>query len=107
MPSLSGDATKLPKWAQRDLERLQRDVQTWKQRACTGPEGSNTFIWMGMDELKPLGDSPNIRFQTGSGWRDHIQVRLTDRNELLVMGSDQILITPQAGNVITIQNVIR
>lgn len=75
------DVTKLPKWAQREIERLGRDVEYWKAKATAGPDNSDTFIAQHPVDT-PLGDSPRIRFVLPNGGRieahiveDHLQVR--------------------------------
>lgn len=60
------DITKLPKWAQREIERLAANVAYWEAIATAGPETSNTKVRRhGGDTY--LGDSPRIEFMLDDG----------------------------------------
>ena len=100
-----GDRSRLPKWAQAELLRLESDVDYWKARASAGPEDSDTFIHQ-WEHPTPLGHGPVIRFQlTGDDqFRDGIQVRRSG-DAILVHGGDTLQVEPQASNALKIRNV--
>ena len=99
------DISKLPKWAQAELLRLESDVDYWKARATEGPEDSDTFIHSYLDPT-PIGKGPIVRFQlTGDDqFRDAIQVR-RDGDAIYVSGGDTLQVEPRASNVVKVRNV--
>lgn len=67
------DITKLPKWAQSELRRLERDLASARETLAAGPEDSNTFADP-YSTRRPLGADPTILFVLGE--RDEIRVRV-------------------------------
>lgn len=88
---------KLPKWAQNELYRLRTNETYWKAQALAGPEQSNTFVVQDGESIKPLGDSPNIRFNLGPDWHEKIEVRV-EGNRVLVYGGDTLAVMPRSSN---------
>lgn len=99
------DRTKLPKWAQQELARLEQSVEYWQGLAVVGPEGSDTFVRQGWTReagqlLKPLGDSPSILFDTQSG---RIEARVQDDYlQVASYGAGWLQIRPQSSNVVRV-----
>lgn len=95
----SKDRTKLPKWAQSEIERLERNVEYWQKRATAGPEDSDTFARNVGNEADdtPLGRERMIRFQMGSEWWQYIDVRKEDAR-LVIQANAMIKILPAASN---------
>lgn len=98
------DTSKLPKWAQQRIDKLERDVEYWKARATEGPENSDTFISWPMDSPKPLGSGYNIRFVVGSGSGDYIEVRNQQDGSVEVRTAWRgMRIHPTASNTIVVR----
>lgn len=92
------DRSKLPVWAQRELERLERDLEYNRAKLRQGPEDSVAFAEPYSDAPRPLGPDPHIEFHVGGG-----KVQVSIKNDALnIMGMDGILVAPQAGNVIRV-----
>lgn len=62
---MSGDVSKLPKWAQREIASLERQVFEWKALALDGPGDTDTSVRSLMGEMKPLERGARVRFQVG------------------------------------------
>lgn len=92
---------KLPQWVQRELRRLERDVEDWKTQATAGPEDSNTFIQRFGNDT-PLGDSPRVQFRLGEGWHQSIEVRV-EGDHVIVHGGSGLLVEPRAANSISLR----
>lgn len=107
-----GDVSKLPKWAQAEISRLESNVEHWKDRALSGPTDSDTFAHPAGDDRnpggKPLGRGTRVRFWTQKGSVDgqpghYIDVRLADaigggRALEINSGSHSIHVIPQSSN---------
>lgn len=98
------DRSKLPRWAQSELEVLAADVAYWKGKANAGPDDSDTFVMHADDDDQPLGRQPVVRFQVSGAnrLRDSIQVYV-DGDSIRVRGGDTIQVEPQASNVVRIR----
>ena len=103
----SGDVTKLPKWAQQEIERLERDVEHFQATLSVGPDDSNTFADPYSSAPRPLGHGTTIEFVMTDGTR--IRVR-AERNSVSgaydridVNGGDTIAVLPRAANSVEIQ----
>lgn len=99
---MTGDVTKLPKWAQSEICRLERDLATAYEKLTAGPEDSNTFADPYGEAERPLGDSPNIVFKWGDRHTERITVRL-EGESLSIQGGDQIMVHPRASNSVYIK----
>lgn len=96
------DITKLPVWAQRKIEVLQRDISYLNSKLAAGPENSNTFADPYSSAPRPLGDSPTVEFVVGPDkLRDRIRVRV-EGDEIDVNGSTIMTVRPRAGNSVRI-----
>lgn len=93
---------KLPKWAQHELERLERDLAYAKKRLADGPEDSRVFADPYSDPPRPLGRDTSIDFKLGEGWGQRINVRIED-DGIKIMGGNRLSIIPKASNVVHIR----
>jgi hypothetical protein len=89
---------RLPKWAQREIEQLNGNVDHWKAKAQIGPEGSNTFVDSGLNDEKPLGHGPRIRFQLGDRWDEKVEAHI-EGDFLTIHGGHALEIQPVSSNV--------
>ena len=100
------DRSKLPVWAQREIERLERDIEHYKGVLSHGPEDSRVFADPFSSAPRPLGPNPLIEFRVGDdSISDRIRVRLEDRNDdtrIYVSGGTRMFIYPLAGNSVEI-----
>lgn len=99
------DTTKLPKWAQQEIDRLERNVEYWKARATAGPNNSNTFVRNSHhDDDTPLGAGPIVRFfpGPGRGWADVVEVNIVG-DQVRVCGGDLLGIFPSSSNSFTVK----
>ena len=89
---------RLPKYAQVEIARLEKEVEHWKQQyeQTIGKAESNTFIWQGMEEVG-IG-SPTVRYYLPHGCVD---VSIVDQ-KLNIRGGDRIAILPDASNSATV-----
>ena len=102
--------TKLPKWAQRRIEVLERDLEYAHQQLSAGPEDSNVFADPYSDTLKPLGKDVSVEFVLREGddrrpSNDSIFVRLETQSNsephLVVMSNRSLLaVCPRSSNMI-------
>ncbi|HLU31859.1 MAG TPA: hypothetical protein VK088_08850 [Acidimicrobiia bacterium] len=90
---MSGDRTKLPKWAQREIEVLEQDKAYWKAKALMGPSDSNTFS----NEGRPLGMNARVRFVLGEHLTVDARIR---RGQVEIMASDRLAVIPHSTNVV-------
>lgn len=91
---------KLPKWAQRELSRLEGNASYWERKATAGPEQSNTFSEHGE---RPLGTDETIRFHLDDKrdrMGDVIEARLDGNRLRVVAPSSMLAISPQSSNII-------
>lgn len=95
------DTTRLPKWAQQELYRLERDLESAYARLAEGPENSNTFADPYAKAPRALGDSPMIEFRFGTKWGEKFQVRLED-DHLVISGGSSLAIHPRSSNGINV-----
>jgi len=105
---------KLPKWAQSEMSKLQRNEEYWKQecRIVSAKESDVSIRYPGdMDERVFVPSGVSIKFQVGSHWVDYIEVRLKEdyniNNQsikvLHVSGASGFLhVRPQSSNVVDI-----
>ena len=109
--SSAGDVTRLPKWAQRRIEVLERALAYERAKLAQGPEGSMAFADPHSEAPRPLGPRPHIRFLVGETLRgryQEIDISLADRQpdgirRLQIMGSDSILVCPRSTNLVEIE----
>lgn len=99
------DLTKLPKWAQNEIDRLQRNVEHWKAQALAGPETSDTWIEHHAGRGRtPLGEGVHVVFTLPGGhelqvYREGHQLRIAGD------GHSAIAAVPQASNVLWVRPV--
>ena len=96
---MKGDITKLPKWAQAEIERLTRDLESAYAKLNVGPEDSDTFADPYSEARQPLGKGTSIVFEFGEGHGKRINARL-EGETLVVQGGDSLIVQPRASNSI-------
>lgn len=101
-----GDRSKLPKWAAQEMERRERDVAYWEERATAGPDDSDTFARNVSGNDTPLGQERTIRFQVGPEWWQYIDVRKQD-NSVIIHANAMVNIHPSASNAFNVTLVER
>ena len=99
---MRGDRTKLPTWAQRVLERLERDLEYAEQRLTAGPEDSNTFADPYAEASRPLGRDVSVEFRTGPTRSERVIVRV-NKDKVNIHGGNSLRIFPSSSNVIEVQ----
>jgi hypothetical protein len=93
------DITKLPKWAQREISRLTRDLVANKAKLAQGPENSNVFADPYSDAPRPLGRDTSISFRlTDEDRRSNRVIVRMDGDKLVIQGGDSLSILPRASN---------
>lgn len=105
-PGIIDRFERLPKWAQQEIERLQRSVEWWQQQASVGPEDSTVFAEPHSDAPRPLGTDPVVRFQNPLDPQSMLDVmRMKPGSAVLEIRSNQgaIEVSPQSGNVIRVR----
>lgn len=95
------DRTNLPKWAQNEISRLERDLAYERDKLAQGPENSNTFAEPYATTPRPLGENPNIEFRLGDKWGDKINVRI-EGDKLQILGGSRITIFPESSNTFSV-----
>jgi len=75
------DITKLPRWAQDRIGKLERDLAAERRKLSAGPENSDTFADPYASAPRPLGRHTRIQFV---GERDEFHVHIDDDGELTV-----------------------
>ena len=104
---MSYDVTKLPKWAQSEIARLESNVADYKKMAyavTTSEEEqlpiSNTEVAQGFDkDSKYLPPDTTVRFHGDAGWLD---VTVSKRG-IEVHAQDPLKVKPQSSNSIYIE----
>jgi hypothetical protein len=98
-----GDVTKLPKWAQVEIRRLERDLEAAYEKISTGPEDSRIIANPNSAAPTPLGTTTLIQFSLGEHWGEKIEVYL-EGDAVVLRGGDGLTIQPWAGNVIKLRS---
>lgn len=101
---MKGDVTKLPKWAQREIGRLERDVEHLKGQLSAGPEDSDTFANAFSAARRPLGAQTDIEFVLANGKiRARIEPGRGVFGRLYISGDDGLRVMPNAFNSIELE----
>lgn len=108
MPFSERDLTKLPKWAQQEIERLQHDLEWAKGKLTAGPEDSDTFA-NPYSDATPLGKGTIIAFHTDEKG-SYFNVRMRENGELDIHysprgGAQAIGVVPSASNSVRLRPV--
>ena len=93
----------LPKWAQNELARLERDLEYTRAKLAQAPDDSRVFANPYSDAPQPLGDA-DVEFRVND--HDKFKVGLDDVRDgtvLTVYGGDTLQIEPQASNVVRVR----
>ena len=93
------DVTKLPRWAQSRIQKLERDVDYYQRKLSAGPENSDTFADAYSDARRPLGPGTIVEFRLPEG---RVRIRTDEHGYLDVNGDDRIQIEPQASNAVRV-----
>jgi hypothetical protein len=96
------DITKLPKWAQREISRLERDLAAAYEKISTGPEDSRIIANPHGSAPAPLGSTATIQFSLGERWSEKVEVYI-DGDAVVLRGGDGLTIQPWSGNVIKLR----
>jgi len=101
-----GDRSTLPKWAQQEMERLERDRDAWKEKAFyAATEGGLTdtaIRWRPLpDRGVPIGSTIECKTNTGE-----IEARMRGEDARLEVRtlSGPIIIEPYTSNVVCISS---
>lgn len=95
----------LPKWAQQEIGRLERDLESARAKLRVGPEDSDTFADATLSELaRPLGKGARIEFRFGDSWHERITAYIEDRR-LVVHGGSVLAVFPRSSNGVEIEVV--
>ena len=112
---------KLPVWARTEIERLTRDVKSWREEAlaASGGDGrrTDTVVWDGLGEERGLPPGTIIRFymapKAPGGERRYLEARVEydhgatkgkgEATGITVRGWRPINVKPGASNLITIE----
>jgi len=99
------DRSKLPKWAQREIERQERDIAYLQGKLAAGPENSDTFADPYSEgAMRPLGRGTTVEFRINPQSKIRCRVMNTHRGPVLdVNGDVGIYIEPTASNAIRIR----
>lgn len=99
---------RLPQWAQRELENLERTVAYLRGKLAEGPENSDTFVdHLGAERRTPLGQRPRISFHLEepgeAGWNAHGSVEahtleVRGRRVLALTGQPGLQVLPRSSN---------
>ncbi len=110
MPEFTdAEFAKLPKWAQRKVDDLQRRVRSAEKsaeeaRLATEPSLCNTQLKPYDDIPIGLGTGETVRFILNRTVRDeYVDVRVDEYGRLLLHGYRGIQIIPQASNAARVQ----
>lgn len=99
-----GDVSKLPKWAQWEIERLSRDLeyQTEKARTFFGGEKSRVRLEHFPQPLEEcfIPSNTSVAFQLADGW---VRCHLDQDGTLCVSGDDAISLRPRAANLVWVR----
>ncbi len=103
---MRGDVTKLPKWAQREIIHLERDLADARAKLSAGPEDSNTFADPYGAAPRPLGNDSTIRFALGDpdDWGSFIEAYV-EGDHVVIRGGNGLAVLPEASNVIQVKPV--
>ena len=97
------DVTKLPKWAQEYIERLEseaKDTQKLLEEMGMGEEAPVSWINESLDVWVGIPNRAEILFRLESG--GHISVKWREQHLNIYSAPDRLLIEPWAVNSITI-----
>ena len=103
---IDGDITKLPKWAQSRIQRLERDIAFYQERLAEGPENSDTFAEPYATPPRPLGRETTVELRLGdNGEAIHVRTErdTRGRRSVYVYGSNMHLsVQPLSSNTLRI-----
>ena len=97
------DESKLPKWAQIELNRLRRDVENYRaQIEQMDTNAQSNVTWStGLDDEHTLPTNARITFHTENG---RIMAYLY-KDQLEINGSYAVVVSPKASNAFVIKIV--
>jgi hypothetical protein len=106
-----GDASKLPKWAQRELSNLGREVDDLRAQLLVKHTTEKTrvsFSSDGMQTMIPVPEHSTVRFNFGDddrAWGMFIDVSINVHrpDEVSISGGDLVEVLPHSGNVVGVR----
>jgi hypothetical protein len=106
---MSDDISKLPKWAQNEIELLRRDLNSAKNEAHQLREkafGGSGIVAIEEYEIDGpntfLPDTASIVFSFGSEWWEKITVT-HEGTSIKVRGGAAIKVSPEVANVVSVE----
>lgn len=93
---------RLPKWAQREIDRLTMRLREASERLSAGPGDSNVFAHPYCDNPTPLGRDTMVKFVMGEASGDALHVGIFE-DGLRVYGHRGIVIQPRARNAVDVR----
>jgi hypothetical protein len=105
MTTTTRDVSRLPQWAQHEINRLTRDVEYWKSKATEGPEDSRVHV-VYRTGTRPLDSYAQIAFRwpDEQAFRGYHQITAVIEDDALrIVGDGSILVQPWAANVIKVR----
>jgi hypothetical protein len=97
--------SKLPKYAQNRIVKLEQDLAAAHRRLAEGPEDSRVFLDPSNRTPRPLGVSPTVRFYPHGRTGDYIDVRVDEPGFIAVRTSGHLLLSTVASNGVEVRSV--
>lgn len=99
---MTGNVSRLPKWAQDEIFYLTRDRDHFKELLSAGPDKATVYVQLLAEQLTPIGEHVTIYFippGLGQFADEAFEVRMTNHGELHVAsgGSGAIAAVPGGG----------
>lgn len=106
----TGDVTRLPVWAQKEIQellhkvnRLEAEVVERDEYIHSQHEGTNVFIGRGINQERPLPKNADLNFRFSDRWDNSISVRHDShypRTVYVTSLDGQLVVSPASGNAI-------
>lgn len=100
---------RLPKYAQRRIEKLEADAAYWKEKARQVDEGdTNVWLWQGIDDI-PLPRDSKVRFSMNEdrfGVKHYIDVshNAPGLDAIYIhTGIDRLVVVPVSSNTLKVR----
>lgn len=100
---------RLPKWAQREIERLERRVADAEMIAeeallATDPDQTDTYVSPMYPKKIGLPSGERVCFRLGEGYEIEVRVKMEGGGRMVELSSGQgrLVIVPQVSNVIRV-----
>lgn len=98
------DITKLPKWAQIHIKRLERDLESLKSQITDMSDGEETELsWTAnYDDWYGIPEGSTVRLIMSNG--DHLELYKDSQGVTTIRVGGILVINPQAANVVRISS---